>query len=887
MPVNAAPIGNAQRLASQLDDQLAQGLSPIFEDRLINAERMSHWLHVMQMSQFDRPELQVGQITGADLLVIPRLAHHGDSYLLELKLIDTATGRIGWHKIADYQPGQAIDELIARLGEEIDLHAKEIPAQPIDIALLKPIDAQDQRRWRNQRPAKKCQQWADQLSRIDPRIRVIDPGLSAFVKHQDTAERFGFVDPERAERVVRDAIVVTGRIDLPPDDAQAPPQERYQIRFIVKDGAWMKTVYASGTLAESAEVQAEALNRLLAVVAERREIEINEQVQPQAQQIEQQVERRGEPALVTDPLLLRLAGDGGGPESLDAAIASAWSSRALTGWTPIMRVVTQAIDKDDMPLAFKAYRAQLTLFPNYHGERYLKHNGRADRLKEDECLSRPWSRWTGDLFKPDTPHWLNLGHDIEAVRQFIHVAEPKRFQRLAAEKRWQQIYDEARDALRVRAPDRNGLLLWWRPTQAYIYSLNNLLEDQALEQRLLQMVSGDLPKVRGGWDRNVVMRHRGWAMRLEAAQVLTHRWAEQRRFDDIMQHPLIGPRAWYHSNVGDQWDLYLYTDEPWHAIDFAQTDTDKACAYLYAGRFEEALGVKLDADDWNHSFHMKAGIMAGDWGAFDQAANRIAEKSDYKEDQIFIEQVRLMRRFPEACDAWVKGYTAEFLKQPDQALEAYQRCANIYPTTFPGAESMFRVGELKWLGRQSQRDVAQVWFDQAKGAYLEIVRRSDDQRLKAWAYFRIGQIALLTQDNPDAARKAWEVGRKQAGVGKRLCEWSLHSLDDAEPTVRVGKDEHAIAKRIVDIDLDSGNLQVLLDRGHLATQIDSHVFGPIGLDMSLFDAWSDDQVSDWWSVYLWYLFNDIRPGLTMVYVSTPVETELIWCRIREPGRDAE
>lgn len=561
-----------------------------------------------------------------------------------------------------------------------------------------------------------------------------------------------------------------------------------------------------------------------------------------------------------------------GQLALDAALARAWRRKSLGDWQTISQVVTEAIDTGQMDLAYRGYQAQMTLFPDYYAEGNMRHNTRLGKLQEDDAKNDDrWSKLVPGLLE-------GKGRLDKADREAKQTVADY-YQSMADQERWEQIAREALEDIRTDPPRISTSTNYtYAPFNSYLMAIQNLLEPQAYEQRLVELAYGDLPEVKGGWDANVQMRSNAWSLRFEALEHLARFWVGQRRFKDVLNHPLIGTKVWYHGNGGSEWELYLYAGQPERAIQYVESDYELTKAYLYTGRFEEAAKYPLKKR-WGEAIACaKAALLTRDQTAFERAVKFVDKNTDGPLP-LLIQYLQLQMKDIETIDAWANGYEAEFMGDTDRAIKTYQQGVLDHPNTFAAAEAMFRVGELLLLDK-GIKDKAQFWFSESMITYEKIIDRTRDQSIQAWCRYRIGQVAYLTQDDADTAKQAWEKGAKGDGPGKKLCGWALHSLDTSDPTTRVGNSPDPAASRLVEIDLDDGNLHVVLDKKYLNSKINSHIYGPLGLDYKLFEAWTDDQEDKWWSVYLWYRYADIRPGFALVYTETPDATEAVWCRIR-------
>lgn len=921
MPVDYVPLGDAAAVAGNIGSALDAELATAHRVDLIDADRMGHWSHVLKMSRFDRRELQAGQVTGAELLVLPRLVQRGEGYLLQVRLIDTATGQTRWEQMLAYEGESTIERMIQPLIQEIGRQPRAIARSAVDVGFLEPADALGERRLRPIRSAAMRQRWSGALAAAGPELRVLDGQLAEFVYQEATAQRFGVSDPQRHRSVVRRPIVIESRFELPvdTDDAADGP---YRVEMTVHDGPWQEHIEVVGRVSEAGVVEAHALQRVLDVIARRRGVALRVPLpqiggedlpvptSPQRRIYDEQSARQfayaalagGE--LPDSHVLKPLVAAGEGRLALDAAIAWTWKNRHLGGWSYFAILLSHAIDQGDMALAFDIYHAQVELFPGYYADRVLTHQDRLQKLRADNGPERPWSDLLDGLLEDEDLDRHAFTADILQPHRLSPKGQSDYFEWLFDQKQYQAVADQALEALRARTPHDNGPLYSWRPQLAYLNALPHLLDEADYEQRLLEILNGDLPEVAGGWDSSVVARFRAWSFRFEAAERLARLWAERQDYQAILSHPMVGSWAWYQANLGSEWDLYLYAGLPQHAVDAAKYDDEKLKANLYTGRYAQALAYVPEGDRGDYRSYMKAAMLAGDMDAFDRAVKGMGTYTKAQDMPMLIEQVRLLRVEAGAFAAWVDGYGAEHLQDTDAALAAYRACAANYPDSLAGAESLFRLGELTWLG-QGDRAAGQAWFDQAAEAYAIVIDRAErasrqrpmrrhgfsiqlddfvDRR--SWALYRVGQIELLTRGQVEAARDAWTQGVDLPGRGGFLCGWALHSLSGTEPTLMVGGQDYARPGRIVNLASahEAPIVTFRLREEHLSREVQARWVGPIGLDKTLFAAWTDDMKADLWQVYAWYRFHDIRPGFSIVHVKTPSAIETVWCRLH--GRDS-
>ena len=221
---------------------------------------------------------RAGAIAGASLLVVPRLVHRGDGYLVHLKLIDTATGVTLWeatHQDTDQQP---IAALLNQLLQQID-NAPTATDETIDLAMLLPNDAQAQtRRKPKWRAEATWARWKDALASADPRLRILDPSLADFVSRDAINRRTGLFNDEKPAEVLRSPIVIETQLDAPYNSRYAFEDAPYQLTLTLRDGDWQKVITSKGICENAAQIEAEALNKALAAIAQRRNTPIKHQI---------------------------------------------------------------------------------------------------------------------------------------------------------------------------------------------------------------------------------------------------------------------------------------------------------------------------------------------------------------------------------------------------------------------------------------------------------------------------------------------------------------------------------------------------------------------------------------------------------------------------------
>lgn len=999
-PVDFAPLPGTKEEAIQLQAGLVRSLQEHDDFTLIEPEKMGHWSNVMRMSRIDRKELQVGQLTGAKLLVVPRLIKRGEGYLTHLKLIETATGLTCWENTRHSQDDEPLAVLTEQLLHAIKNAPRPMPDHRVDLAILLPDDPHGRSKKQDWRAEATWHRWSSTFAGRTAAVRILDPHLADFISRGGILRRTGLNDPDRPSQATFDPIIVKPRIESPYDSRFAFEDAPYRLLLTVIDGDWQTQLEAKGTLEHAASIEADLLNRLLALVAERRGIPkpdpiqavgsasywraraliyeahtsaalefsglhdrlqtadgveliknvnaaiksmagSNEPLAPlgsvsdehgiymmgmpqdqppyselkkllhrhyadshlsgralmwdvrqvydyQTRQLKDDNPRGRDRALsiahkmaraailgrdVAHPRMIHLLVHAGeGQLAMDAAIAYGWRPYAWQKWQTLSQVVTSAIDTGQMDLAYRAYKAQLTLVPDYFTEREMRHKDRLPRLQDDDAVNNDrWSRLAPGLLEGKE----RLDKPIRDAKDALS----DHYKAIADQENWEQIARESLEDLRtdpplVTTPTNHS----YAPFRSYLLAIKNLLDPQAYEKRLIELAYGGLPEVNGGWDANAEMRRTAWGCRFEAIERLAMLWTVQRRYQDIMDHPLLGTHAWYHGTSNSEWELYLYTGQTQQAIERVESDYDLTLAYLYAGRFEEAAKHPL-VDRWGHGVACaKAAVITGDRNTFDRAMQFVNKKNEGK-TPLLIQYLQLHMHNIDSMPAWSAGYKAELMRDTDKAIKAYQQGVLDHPNTFAAAEAMFRTGELLLLDKGIE-DKARFWLSESVVTYKKLTQQSGDGSVRAWSQYRIGQFAYLMKDDPAAAKKAWQQGASGSGPGKTLCAWALRSLDDPVATVRVGETRNAKAGRIVDIDINAENLGIALDREHPTKQIDSHIFGPIGLDYELFQSWSEDDTADWWMVYLWYRYSDIRPGFALVYVSTPEANQAVWCRMR-------
>jgi len=361
---------------------------------------------------------------------------------------------------------------------------------------------------------------------------------------------------------------------------------------------------------------------------------------------------------------------------------------------------------------------------------------------------------------------------------------------------------------------------------------------------------------------------------------LARAWQTKREFAAVVDHPLIGPRA-VDDYAMSELDALRFAGRHEDAVRSCTQNYARHIALVAAGRYHDAVKLPLEASSFESAIYANAdaAMFIRDWDALDRARGHLVGR---KKNTDKLDLVSLLRKEPEACNAWLVAHAAESRHGIAAAAtrEAFARCAAEFPDTLAGAEAAFRLGEATWLD-DGDKEKAAPFFENAQKALEKLAAASND--VAAYAAYRLGQIAMLVQNKPDSAALHWTRGAKLTGIGAKLCAEAGASITESgKPRTAVGEHTPAPAS-IVRVDSRPGHsaVHVVLDHPRGAATLQGIVRNPSANSTPLFERYDTQSNPMWdrWSFWLWYSQHLSPPGFYLVHVKTADYAETVWCLI--------
>jgi hypothetical protein len=417
-------------------------------------------------------------------------------------------------------------------------------------------------------------------------------------------------------------------------------------------------------------------------------------------------------------------------------------------------------------------------------------------------------------------------------------------------------------------------------------------------RRLWKLMYAPLPDHGWDWDADHTTRRAAWEYRAEAGQWLVSwlRWHKPHGWTEVvLDHPFLGPRR---ANYWGEYDLLIWDGRYEQAVRYAQSNDGKLATLTMAGRYDEAMKYPPDPDHagtYEWKFAWRSAAATGRWEQMQRYEQRLraAQRHDLQFDLL----AAAREQDADAAAAWAHALGLDWgPPDPKATREAYLAVTERFEGALAAGHSAFRLGEFAWLV-DHDRDAAKRWFDRAETVYL---RHAGGPALQqAVARLRLGIIAAVFRDDPDAAREHFRLAAEGTGRAAEIAGWALAAAEDPTPQSRVlqGLPDRANLPdptRYRRVELGGPRRQTLtfLAADDERTLREAWYYAPLGDLQRLFDReeWNEPEPGeplDDWYYALGYPPEKTHPGIGFAYFDGPTAIDLIWCLVHTPPTDAE
>ena len=267
LPVDTPPIGAGKPKARNMQERLycelqRQELSQRADWAVVGPDTMGAWQKILGQYDSERTELIAGQVAGVDLVLAPRLIRHDGTYHLQLRALDTVSGKQVFCNRTRITAQKPASSLVRRLGTAIS-NRPERPDDPIYLTLPEPVDLQHTHEptWRSTALRRRLRSILNE----HPRIRVVNPELSRFLVETKWPDRMPVHHPPLVPGPVRDPVQLDGSLSASRSEKEKE-WGTYHLDFTVRHGSESEGIRLTGKLANGPELQAKLAERILSAV---------------------------------------------------------------------------------------------------------------------------------------------------------------------------------------------------------------------------------------------------------------------------------------------------------------------------------------------------------------------------------------------------------------------------------------------------------------------------------------------------------------------------------------------------------------------------------------------------------------------------------------------
>jgi len=417
-------------------------------------------------------------------------------------------------------------------------------------------------------------------------------------------------------------------------------------------------------------------------------------------------------------------------------------------------------------------------------------------------------------------------------------------------------------------------------------------------RRLWKLMYAPLPDHGWDWDHDHTTRRAARGYRAEAAQWMVSwlRWHKPNGWTEVvLDHPFLGPRR---ANYWGGYDLLIWDGRYEQAVRYADNNGGKLATLTMAGRYDEALHYPPDPDHagtYEWKFAWRSAAATARWAQMERYEQRLraANRHDLRFDLL----AAAREQNAEAAAAWAHALGLAWGPPDPQATRAaYRTVTERFKGSLAAGHSAYRLGELAWLV-DHDRDAAKRWFDRAKAAYQ---RHTDGPAVqRAVAHLRLGIIAAVFREDPEAAREHLRRAAEGTGRAAQIAGWALAAAEDPTPKSRVWQgliDRANLPEPTprMRVELGGPRRQTLafLSADDERTLREAWYYAPLGDLQRIFDRaeWNEPEPGeplDDWYYALGYPPEKTHPGIGFAYFDGPAATDLIWCLVHTPPTEAE